>query len=75
MSTIASLDDVRAASSIVEEHVQHVDDLLTRLFAGARLCLGKCSLAADKLDILGHQIEHGRIVSSQRYTQAMHALK
>ena len=61
-SCLVYLDDVIIYSNSVEEHIQHVDAILSALkAAGVSLKLKKCSFFTDKVKYLGHIIRPGTL--------------
>ena len=61
------LDDVIVYSKAVEEHIQHVDEILTLLKnAGASLKLKKCHFFQSSVDYLGHVILPGKLAVAQK---------
>ena len=56
------IDDVIIYSKTVEEHIHHVDEVLTALGkAGVTLKMKKCTFFSDKVEYLGHVIRPGRL--------------
>ncbi|CAF4979735.1 unnamed protein product, partial [Rotaria socialis] len=68
--SLAYLDDVIIYSSSFNEHLEHLDDILTRLnTANFRLNIDKCKIAQSTIKFLGHQIDHEafRFVKAAEY--------
>ena len=56
------IDDVIIYSKTVEEHIHHVDEVLTALGkAGVTLKMKNCTSFSDKVEYLGHVIRPGRL--------------
>ncbi|CAF4193297.1 unnamed protein product [Rotaria magnacalcarata] len=70
--SLAYLDDVIIYSSSFNEHLEHLDDILTRLnTANFRLNIDKCKIAQSTIKFLGHQIDHGNIKPDHEKIQAL----
>jgi len=66
------LDDVIAFSKTVEEHIQHLDTVLSRLReAGVALNLEKCSLFKTEVEYLGQVVSPGMLRVTNRNTEAL----
>ncbi len=66
------LDDVIIYSKSVEDHIQHVDEVLTALReAGITLKISKCTFFSDKIEYLGHVIKPGRLEVDQANTKSL----
>lgn len=66
------LDDVIVYSKAVEEHIQHVDEILTLLKnAGASLKLKKCHFFQSSVDYLGHVILPGKLAVAQKNIESI----
>jgi len=66
------LDDVIVFSKTAEEHIQHLDTVLTRLReAGVALNLEKCSLFKTEVEYLGHIVSPGMLRVRNRNTEAL----
>ena len=66
------LDDVIIFSKSVEDHITHVDEVLTCLReAGITLKISKCTFFSDKINYLGHVIRPGRLEVDQANTQSL----
>ena len=51
------LDDIFVYSQTYEEHVQHIEQVLTKLEeANLKLKLEKCEFAKREIKVLGHQV-------------------
>ena len=67
------LDDVIIFSKSMEEHVQHVDDVLELLGnAGISLKLKKCEFFQHKVKYLGHVLLPGKLAISTDATSSIH---
>ena len=65
------LDDVIVFSKDTNEHVAHVDEVLTLLrSAGVSIKLKKCEFFQPKLDYLGHIITPGKLAVATENTKA-----
>lgn len=59
-------------SNSVEEHIRHVDEVLTVLSdAGVSLKLKKCDFFTNRVDYLGHVIHPGKLEVASRNTDAI----
>ena len=57
---LAYLDDILIFSDTFSEHLAHLDEVLQLLStANFRLSVGKCTIATDHVEYLGHSISHG----------------
>ena len=66
------LDDVIVFSKSVEEHVQHVDEVLSCLkAAGLTLKVSKCKLCTKRVEYLGHIIRPGTLEVDQANTKSL----
>ena len=66
------LDDVLIFSRQQEDHIKHVDEVLTLLEnAGISLKLRKCQFFRKSLDYLGHVLLPGRIAIAKDNTSAI----
>ena len=66
------LDDVIIFSKNLEEHLVHVDEVLTTLrAAGISLKLAKCSWCTDKINYLGHTITPGKLSINAAHTAGL----
>jgi len=66
------LDDVIVFSKTVEEHIQHLDTVLSRLReAGVALNLEKCSLFKTEVEYLGHVVSAGMLRVNNLNTEAL----
>ncbi len=69
------LDDVIIYSKSIEDHIKHVDEVLTCLReAGITLKISKCTFFSDKIEYLGHIIKPGRLEIDQANTRSLRAL-
>ena len=70
-SCLIYLDDVIIFSRTTEEHLQHVDEILTLLRnAGVTLKLKKCEFFQPRVDYLGHVIETGKLYVATENTKS-----
>lgn len=75
-SCLAYLDDVIVYSSSLEEHLQHVKEILTVLQgAGLSLKLKKCSFFVQTVDYLGPVIRAGELHVVTKNTHAIAGFK
>ena len=66
------IDDVIIFSKTFEEHLEHLDKVMTKLRdAGMIVKLPKCEFAMDQLDFLGHTVNAEGIKMQQRKTKAI----
>ena len=60
--SLAYLDDVIIYSKNFDQHLVHLDDILSRLdAANFRLNTDKCQIAKTSINYLGHHVEHSNI--------------
>ena len=60
------IDDIVIWSNTLEEHLQHLQQVFTRLRqAGLKVHPGKCVFAADSIDFLGHRISSDKLEPQQ----------
>lgn len=71
-SVLVFMDDILVYSASLEEHVQHLREVLT-LLRDEQLFVkrNKCSFACDTLEYLGHIISADGVATDPRKTQAM----
>ena len=70
-SCLIYLDDVIVFSRSTDEHLQHVDEILTVLRGvGITLKLTKCSFFQPKVDYLGHVITPGKLSVATENTKS-----
>ena len=70
------LDDIIVFSQTAEEHIRHVEEVLTTLQdAGFSLKLRKCEFFAETVDYLGHVIRPGRLQVAQQKIEAVKGFK
>ena len=75
-SCLVYLDDIIIFSKSVEEHFQHVEDILTTLkSASISLKLKKCSFSTNKVKYLGHIIHPGTLEVDATHTIALKRAK
>ena len=75
-SCLAYLDDVIVFSNTLEDHLQHLKEVLTLLQgAGMSLKLRKCNFFAQQVDYLGHVIRPGLLQVAERNTEAVKRFK
>ncbi len=66
------LDDVIVFSNSIEDHIQHVDDILSCLaHAGVTLKIKKCSFFTTTVEYLGHIIKPGRLEIDRANTESL----
>jgi len=66
------LDDLLIVSKSFQEHLEHVDKVLTRLGeAGLRLKPGKCSFVQERVEYLGHTLSSTGVSENDRKVQAV----
>lgn len=66
------LNDVLIFSCKLEDHIKHIDEVLTLLEnAGVSLKISKCQLFRKRLGYLGHVLLLGRIAISNNATSAI----
>ena len=70
------LDDVIVFSSSPEEHLQHLDEVLTLIGkAGVALKASKCHFFQEKAEYLGHVIPPGRVHVLEKNLRALWGLR
>jgi len=70
------LDDVIVFSRSPEEHLQHLDEVLTHLEkAGVTLKAAKCHLFHEEVEYLGHVIRLGRVHVLEKNLRALRGLR
>ena len=70
------LDDVIVFSKTFDEHVKHVQDVLTILQrAGISLKLKKCNFSTKAVEYLGHVIKPGRLEVATKNTAAIEGFR
>jgi len=70
------LEDVMVFSRSPEEHLQHLDEVLTRLGkAGVTLKAPKCPLFQEEVEYLGHVIRPGRVHVLEQNLRALRGLR
>jgi len=70
------LDDVIIFSRSPEEHLHHLDEVLTRLGkAGVTLKAAKCHLSKEEVEYLGHVIRPGRVHVLEKNLRALRGLR
>ncbi len=75
-SCLVYLDDVIVFSRNIEEHFDHLQDVLRLLEqAGVTLKLKKCRFVCDTVDHLGHVIRPGRLALAKKNTRALKEAK
>ena len=66
------LDDIIIFSNTVEEHIQHVDEILDCLKrAGVTLKIKKCKFFTTTVEYLGHVIKPGRLEIDHAHTASL----
>jgi hypothetical protein len=74
--SLVYLYDIIVYSKSQEEHLEHLDVVLHRLYrAGLFLYLKKCHLFRDKVSYLGHVIGPGTLSVSEKNTRALRMAK
>eukprot|EP00171_Calliarthron_tuberculosum_P022928 IDg22928t1 len=75
-SCLVYLDDVIIFSKSVEEHITHLDEVLTALGrAGISLKLHKCAFFTDTVKYLGHRIRPGTLEIEMALTASLRQLR
>lgn len=75
-SCLIYLDDIIVFSKTVEEHINHVKEVLSALHdAGASLKLKKCAFFTKSVQYLGHVIRPGRIEMANTNADAIEGFK
>ena len=70
------LDDVIGFSRSPEEHLQHLDEVLTRLGkAGVTLKAANCHFFQEEVEYLGHFIGPGRVHVLEKNLRALRGLR
>ena len=70
------LDDVIFSSRSPEEHLEHLDEVLTRLRkAGVTFKAAKCHLFQEEVEYLGHVIRPGRVHVLEKNLRALRGLR
>ena len=73
---LVHIDDVIIYSKSVEEHIRHVDEVLTALKkAGVTLKKNKCTFFSDTVEYLGHVIKPGRLAIDRTNTASLRDAK
>ncbi len=71
-SCLVYLDDVIVFSRTIEEHFEHLQDVLRLLDqVGGTLKLKKCRFFCDTVDYLGHVIRPERLALAEKNTHAL----
>lgn len=71
-SCLFYLDDVIVFSKTAEDHVRHLDTILTRLHsAGVKLNLTKCSFFKKEVEYFGHMVCPGQLKVHNKNTEAL----
>jgi hypothetical protein len=66
------LDDIFIFSRSIDEHMKHLDIILSRLQeAGLRIKLPKCQFAVDKIEFLGHVVSSEGIHTSPKNVESV----
>ena len=59
---VVYLDDIVIFSRTIEEHLQHVDDVISTLrAANFQVSPPKCSIAVERIEFLGHIVTNARV--------------
>lgn len=70
------LDDVIVFSKSAEDHLEHLETVLSLLKAhGVSLKANKCHLFQEEVDYLGHVIRPGRVLVNEKNTRALRGLQ
>ena len=70
------LDDFIIYSKSVEEHIDHVDEILTALdTAGITLKIKKCRFFSEEVEYLGHIIKPGHLEIDKTNTASLREAK
>lgn len=70
------IDDFIVYLTTVEEHIRHVDEILTVLKKeGVTLNISRCTFFSDKIDYLGHVIRQGEIHIDDTNTKSLRSAK
>lgn len=66
------MDDVFIYSNSVDEHINHIDEILSTLVdAGVTLRISKCTFSNDKVEYLGHAICPGKLEVDNAHTNSL----
>lgn len=66
------MDDILVYDKNFEDHLTHVRDVLDRIRrAGLTANPKKCSIAADRIEVLGHTVIKGKIYPNEQKVQAI----
>ena len=75
-SCLVYLDDIIIFSKSWEEHISHVDEILSVLEkAGVKLKLGKCECFVEKIKYLGHVVRPGTLEIDAARTAALEQVR
>ena len=75
-SCLVYLDDVIIYSKTIEEHIRHVDEILSSLAqAGVTLKMKKCKFFTTTVEYLGHIIKPGKLEVDQANTASLREAK
>ena len=74
--TIVYLDDIIIFSKNKEDHLRHVEQILSAMHcAGVTLKLSKCSFFTDRVKYLGHIIKPGRLEIDTAHVKSLREAK
>ena len=75
-SCLVYLDDIIVFSNTKEEHLEHLDAVLGRLYrAGLSLNLKKCHFIQESVSYLGHVVYPGKLAVAAKNTHALRTAK
>ena len=75
-SCLVYIDDIIIFSKTVEDHIRHVDEILTTLTeANITLKISKCRFFSDTVEYLGHLIKHGQLQIDDTNTKSLKEAK
>ena len=70
------MDDIIVFSNTKEEHLEHLDAVLGRLYrAGLSLNLKKCHFIQESVSYLGHVVYPGKLAVAAKNTHALRTAK
>jgi hypothetical protein len=75
-SCLVDLDDIIVFSKTKEEHLEHLDAVLCRLYhAGLSMNLKKCNFIQESVSYLGHVVYPGKFAVAAKNTHALRTAK
>ena len=75
-SCLVYIDDILIFSKTVEDHIRHVDEILTTLTeANITLKISKCRFFSDTVEYLGHLIKPGQLQIDDTNTKSLKEAK